>query len=118
LETAPTTRWLAGTTTCWPQGRASRPYNARNTDDPKDREYRVEARIDEHSEDVQMNPTLDETYNRQSGVERTNDAGLRPGTFAPEAASTHERSSTRCAFVSFAVNDERGDNPGRTVITL
>jgi len=28
------------------------PYNARNTDDPKDIEYRVEARIDEHSEDV------------------------------------------------------------------
>jgi len=25
------------------------PYNARNTDDPKDIEYRVEARIDEHS---------------------------------------------------------------------
>jgi len=34
------------------RGRASRPYNARNTDDPKDIEYRVEARIDEHSEDV------------------------------------------------------------------
>jgi len=51
------------------------PYNARNTDDPKDIEYRVEARIDEHSEDVQLKQsTLDETYNRRSGVERTNDA--------------------------------------------
>ena len=28
------------------------PYNARNTDDPKDIEYRVQDRIEEHSEDV------------------------------------------------------------------
>jgi len=69
------------------------PYNARNTDDPKDIEYRVEARIDEHSEDVQLKQsTLDETYNRRVGVERTNDAvrTAASGTFAPEAASTHE----------------------------
>jgi len=41
------------------EGRASKklPYNARNTDDPKDIEYRVEARIDEHSEDVQLKTT-------------------------------------------------------------
>jgi len=80
------------------------PYNARNTDDPKDIEYRVEARIDEHSEDVQLKQsTLDETYNRRSGVERTNDAvrTAASGTFAPEAASTHEhKCSSRCAFVS------------------
>jgi len=96
---------LAGTTTCWPQGVVPvAPYNARNTDDPKDIEYRVEARIDEHSEDVQLKQsTLDETYNRRSGVERTNDAvkDCGPGTFAPEAASTHEhKCSSRCAFVS------------------
>jgi len=104
LETAPTTR-SAGTTTCWPQGVVPvAPYNARNTDDPKDIEYRVEARIDEHSEDVQLKQsTLDETYNRRSGVERTNDAvrTAASGTFAPEAASTHEhKCSSRCAFVS------------------
>jgi len=67
-------RWLARP----PAGRRVvpvAPYNARNTDDPKDIEYRVEARIDEHSEDVQLKQsTLDETYNRRSGVERTNDA--------------------------------------------
>ena len=41
------------------------PYNPRNTDDPKDIEYRVEDRIEEHSEDVQLKQsTLDETYNR------------------------------------------------------
>jgi len=80
------------------------PYNARNTDDPKDIEYRVEARIDEHSVDVQLKQsTLDETYNRRSGVERTNDAvrTAASGTSAPEAASTHEhKCSSRCAFVS------------------
>ena len=51
------------------------PYNARNTDDPKDIEYRVEDRIKKHSEDVQLNQsTLDETYNLRSGVERTNES--------------------------------------------
>jgi len=99
------------------------PYNARNTDDPKDIEYRVEARIDEHSEDVQLKQsTLDETYNRRSGVERTNDAvkDCGPGTFAPEAASTHEHVLfALCLRLVIAItNDERGDNPGSTVITL
>jgi hypothetical protein len=50
------------------------PYNPRNTDDPKDIEYRVEDRIKEHNEDVQLKQsTLDETYNRRTGVERTNE---------------------------------------------
>jgi Transposase DDE domain. len=50
------------------------PYNPRNTDDPLDIEYRVEDRITEHSEGVQLKQsTLDETYNCQTGVERTND---------------------------------------------
>jgi len=52
-------------------------YNARNTDDPKE----IEDRIEQHSEDVQLKQsTLDETYNRRTGVERTNgsvkDCGL------------------------------------------
>ena len=51
------------------------PYNPRNTDDPKDIKYRIEVRIKEHSEDVQLKQSiLDKTYNRRSGVERTNDA--------------------------------------------
>jgi len=56
------------------------PYNARNTDDPKDIEYRVEARIDEHSEDVQLKQsTLDRTYNRRvESDEPTTPSGLRP----------------------------------------
>ena len=51
------------------------PYNPRNTDDPKDIEYRVEDRIEGHSEDVQLRQsTLGKTYNRRSGVERINEA--------------------------------------------
>jgi len=51
------------------------PYNARNTDDPKDIEYRVEDRIEKHSGDVQLKQsTLRETYNRRTGVERTNES--------------------------------------------
>jgi hypothetical protein len=58
------------------------PYNLRNTTAPKDIKYRVEDRIKEHSEDVQLKQsTLDETYNRRTGVERANesvkDCGLR-----------------------------------------
>jgi hypothetical protein len=50
-------------------------YNPRNTDNPKDIEYRIEDRITEHSEDVQLKQSiLDETYNNWTGVERTNDA--------------------------------------------
>ena len=76
------------------------PYNARNTDDPKDIEYRVEERIEEHSKDVQLKQlTLDETYNRRTGVERTNDAAS--GSDVPEAASTHKlRCFLRCVSVS------------------
>ncbi len=49
------------------------PYNPRNTDDPKDIEYRVENLIEKYSEDVQLKQsTLEETYNRRTGVERTN----------------------------------------------
>ena len=57
------------------------PYNPRNTDDPLDIEYRVEDRIDEYSDDVQLKQSiLDETYDRRSQAERTigacNDCGL------------------------------------------
>ena len=51
------------------------PYNPRNTDDPKDIGYRVEDRIEKHNEDVQLKQsTLDETYNRRTGVERINES--------------------------------------------
>ncbi|SDD74973.1 hypothetical protein SAMN05192552_10459 [Natrinema hispanicum] len=51
------------------------PCNQRNTNDPKDIEYRVEDRVEEHGEDVQLEQSiLDETYDRHTGVERSNDA--------------------------------------------
>ncbi|GAB7011535.1 hypothetical protein JCM31271_34780 [Halorubrum trueperi] len=51
------------------------PYNPRNTVNPKDIEYRVEDLIEEYSEAVQLKQsTLDETYNRRTGVERTNES--------------------------------------------
>jgi len=100
LETAPTTR-SAGTTTCWPQGSCQSPYNARNTDDPKDIEYRVEARIDEHSEDVQLKQsTLDETYNRRVESNRpTTPSGLRPRARSRPGRVHEHKCSSRCAFV-------------------
>ena len=51
------------------------PYNPRNSDDPKDIEYRFEDRIEEHSKEAQLKQlTLDETYNRRSSVERTSES--------------------------------------------
>jgi len=125
LETAPTTRWLARPPAGWPQGRASR--SVQRTKHPtirKDIEYRVEARIDEHSEDVQLKQsTLDETYNRRSGVERTNDAVKDCGLGHVRARGrVHARAQVFLALclrlVIAITNDERGDNPGSTVITL
>ena len=46
------------------------PYNPRNTDDPLDIEYRVENRIEEYSDDVQLKQSiLEETYDRRSQAE-------------------------------------------------
>ncbi|MEA5387248.1 transposase [Haloarculaceae archaeon H-GB11] len=100
------------------------PYNARNADDPKDIEYRVEDRITEHSEDVQVKrSTLDATYNRRTGVERTNESVKDCGL-----GRTHARGRVQaraqvflalCLRLVVAItNYERGDNPGSTVITV
>lgn len=79
---------LIGTTPADRRGRINRPYNPRNTDDPKDIEYRVEDRIEEHSEDVQLKQSiLDETYKHWTSVERTN----RQSRTAASGASTHTR---------------------------
>ena len=100
------------------------PYNPRNTDDPKDIEYRVEDRIEEHSEDVQLKQaTLDETYNRRTGVERTNDAVKDCGLGHVRARGrVHARAQLFLALclrlVISITNYERGDNPGSTIITV
>ncbi len=100
------------------------PYNPRNTDEPNDSEYRVEDRITEHSEDVQLKQsTLDETYTRRSGVERTNDAVKDCGLGHVRARGrVHARAQVflaLCLRIVVAItNYERGDNPGTTVITV
>ncbi|ELY91819.1 hypothetical protein C484_09986 [Natrialba taiwanensis DSM 12281] len=100
------------------------PYNARNTDNPKDIEYRVEDRITEHSKDVQLKQsTVDETYNRRTGVERTNNAVKDCGLGHVRARGrVHARAQVFLALclrlVVAITNYERGDNPGSTVISV
>lgn len=69
------------------------PHNPRNTDDPLDIEYRIEDRIGNHDESIQLEQSvLDETYNRRIQVDRmVEDARIAAlGRYAPEAAPTHE----------------------------
>jgi hypothetical protein len=100
------------------------PYNPRNTDDPKDIEYRVEARINQHSEDVQLKQSvLDKQYNHRTGVERTNDATKDCGLGHVRARGrVHARTEVflaLCLRVVVAItNYERGDDPGREKLTL
>ncbi|WEL28118.1 Transposase, IS5 family (plasmid) [Haloferax volcanii] len=94
------------------------PYNPRNTDDPKDIEYRVEDRIEEHSEDVQLKRSiLDETYNNRTEVERTNDAvkdcGLGRGRARGRVHARTEVFVALCLRLAVAItNYERGNAPG------
>jgi len=125
LETAPTTTLGWHDHLLAAGGRASRSVQrTKHRRSEKDIEYRVEARIDEHSEDVQLKQsTLDETYNRRSGVERTNDAVKDCGLGHVRARGrVHARAQVFLALclrlVIAITNDERGDNPGSTVITL
>jgi hypothetical protein len=100
------------------------PYNARNTNDPKHIEYRVEDRIEQHSKNIQLKQfTLDETYNCRTGVERTNESVKDCGL-----GRTHARGRVHARAQVFLVlwlrlvvaltNYERGDNPGSTIITV
>jgi len=94
------------------------PYNPRNTDDPLDIEYRVEDRIEEHSEDVQLKQSiLDETYNHRTGVERTNDAvkdcGLGHVRARGRVHAQIEVFVALCLRLVVAItNLDRGDDPG------
>ena len=82
------------------------PYNLRNTDEPLQIEYRVEDRIENHSEDIQFKQsTLDKTYSRQTQVERTNkackDCGLGRAA-SQEMSSTEERIEYRNEIPAFS----------------
>ncbi len=100
------------------------PYNPRNTDDPLNIKYRVEDRIEKHSDEIQLKQSiLDETYNRRSQVERTNDAVKDCGLGTLRARGrVHARAQVFLALcvrlVVAVTNYERGDNPGSTVITV
>ena len=100
------------------------PYNPRNTDDPKDIEYRVESRIKKHSTDVQLKQSLlDKQYDHRTGVERTNDAAKDCGLGRVRARGrVHARTEiflALCLRVVVAItNYERGDSPGREKLTL
>jgi len=100
------------------------PYNPRNTDEPLDIEYRVEDRIDEYSDDVQLKQSpLEETYNRRPQAERTNDAVKDCGLGTLRARGrVHARAQVFLALclrlVVAITNYERGDNPGSTIITV
>jgi hypothetical protein len=99
------------------------PYNPRNTDEPLDIEYRVEDRITDHSEDVQLKKAvLNETYNDRTGVERTNDAVKDCGLGRVCARGrVHARTQVFIALclrlVIAITNYERGENSGSTIIT-
>ncbi len=71
------------------------PYSSQNANDPKDIEYRVEDRTEEHGENVHLERSLlNETCAIRTGVERATvwRRTAVSGTSTPEAASTHERS--------------------------
>ncbi|ELY62986.1 ISH11-type transposase ISHwa14 [Natrinema versiforme JCM 10478] len=122
-ETAPTTS-LTGTTLLAAGIVPVAPYNPRNTDDPLDIEYRIEDRIEQHSQDIQLKQsTLDETYNRRTGVERTNDAvkdcGLGRGRARGRVHARTEVFLSLCLRVVVAItNFERGNDPGREKLKL
>ena len=100
------------------------PYNPRNTDDPKDIEYRVEARINEHSTDVQFKQSvLDKQYNHRMGAERSNDTtkhcGLGRGRARGRVHTRTETVLTLCLRIVVVItNYEQGDDPGRGKFTL
>lgn len=100
------------------------PYNPRNTNDPLDIEYRVEARIPDHGKDVQLKQSiLDETYNCRTGVKRTNDAvkdyGLGHGCARGHVHARTEVFLGLCLRIVIVIaNFERGDNPSRENLKL
>jgi len=81
-------------------------------------------RIEKHSKDVQLKQsTLDEAYNRRSGVERTNESvkGCDLG-YTHARGCVHAQAQVFLALclrlVVAITNYEQEDNPGSTVITV
>jgi len=92
------------------------PYTPRNTDDPEEIEFRVEDRIEEHSEDGQLKQSVvDETLtNAQASNEPTTQSRTAAsGTFAPEVASRHEQTYSLCC-----VSELSSQSPTTSVETI
>jgi hypothetical protein len=96
------------------------PYNPRNTDDPLDIEYRIEDRIENHTDDVHLKQSvLEETYNRRTQVERTIGASKDCGLGTPRVrgrvhVKTHVFLALCLRLAIALANSERGANPGKT----
>jgi len=84
----------------------------------------VENRIEAHSEDVQLKQsTLDEMYNRRTGIERANgsvkDCGLeRTHTRGRVHAQARMFLPLCLRFVVAITNYDRGENPRSMIITV
>jgi len=73
--------------------------NPWNTDDPPDIKYRVKYQIDAYSEDFQLRQSiLDETSNRRTHVERTNNAYKYCGIGHVRARSLRPRRNTNASL--------------------
>jgi len=95
------------------------PYNERNATDPYDVEYRVEQRINGHSDTVRLwQKQLDETYEQRTQAERTigacKDCGLEtPGVRGRVRVKSHVFLSLCLRLVLAIANYERGITPER-----
>jgi len=115
---------LAGTTTCWPQGSCQSPVQ--RTKHRRSERHRVQGRSPHRrTQRGRSAEAIDARRDVQPPEwSRTNQRrrqGLRPGTFAP-GGRVHARAQVFLALclrlVIAITNDERGDNPGSTVIAM
>jgi len=123
LETAPTTR-SAGTTTCWPQGRASR--SVQRTKHRRSERHRVQGRSPHRrtqrgrsAEAIDARRDVQPPEWSRTNQRRRQDCGLGHVRARGRVHARAQVFLALCLRLVIAItNDERGDNPGSTVITL
>lgn len=93
------------------------PYNARNTDDPLDIDYRIEDRVKDHFDEISVPQTqLNETYADRSYVENTINV-CKQGDLGRERArdrattKAHMFLSLRLRFIIAITNYGQGSDP-------
>jgi len=90
------------------RGRASRSVTYNDIETPTIRTQRSDGSKPASTNTARTFDDARRTYNRRSGVEPNDAVSAASGTFAPEAASTHEhKCSSRCAFVSYCDHQRR-----------